>query len=361
MGVLAVVLAGVVCTALGRRVQHTHQSSRGLSAHDKYADLEKACGQLLPRLFSSSFSPRDVAAAFNPVGIPVRSHLRQGKIRSRSVKALLPDDYVAHELNCVPVFALVFREEGEMYTMDDAALIYTRISDANKMVGNLQEMWRDAKVDVVPFALGDILRKGGMLSRDPRPLPPVELKEGRWHLEEEANKAASGIYAEFLGEVEITLVPSPADVQTASAIRKNTNASTPVKRTGMAGRLQQIPIFHIGAHMVKNEEGEEERNWPFFFCTSDIDILWREIGKGAPMPTVQVTDLAALVDGLRAMEKAPARPIVCAPLDALGYVRTIDEAKKTTGPLKQEDSGDDRLTEEEARSPQANTVGEISR
>ena len=63
-----------------------------------------------------------------------------------------------------------------------------------------------------------------------------------------------------------------------------------------------------------------------FFRTADVDALWEQLGEGAPRPEVTPTDLAALVDGLREADDAPAEPLICAPLDALEYVRERDRS-----------------------------------
>ena len=51
--------------------------------------------------------------------------------------------------------------------------------------------------------------------------------------------------------------------------------------------------------------------------------MWREVGGGAPQPPTEVTDLARLLSpqgGLPA-EAASAKLLLCAPLDAITYMR----------------------------------------
>ena len=76
---------------------------------------------------------------------------------------------------------------------------------------------------------------------------------------------------------------------------------------------------------------EQEELWPFFFEAGDVERMWAELGEhGVPCPPIQAIDLAQLVQtllGPRAVTGA--RPVVCAPLDSVEYLRAREwEAAK---------------------------------
>ena len=107
-------------------------------------------------------------------------------------------------------------------------------------------------------------------------------------------------------------------VRKAREIREDAAQRRAPKRSGVAGELQVVPVFHIGTV----ELPEQEALFPFFLRTADVDALWDEIGGGKALPELVCTDLAALVDALRDLEGAPGRPLVCAPLDGVDFLKS---------------------------------------
>ena len=125
----------------------------------------------------------------------------------------------------------------------------------------------------------------------------------------------------------MTLVASPEERRAARSLREAAAMPRPRPREGAAAQLQTVPVFHIGS--VEHPSRGEAAFWPFFFRTADVDALWQQLGEGAKQPEITATDLASLIDGLREAEDAPAKPLVCAPLDALEFVKENDRAAIT--------------------------------
>ena len=222
--------------------------------------------------------------------------------------ALRPGESVAKDLDAVPVFGILLSEENCLYCVEGKCMVYTQLADALKVLARMQDTYPGTELDVMPLALGNILLEAGMLTQG------------------SSSRAPS---------VEVELVASPAELRFARNIREQAAAPPLAKRTGAGAQLQRVPIFHIGA-ISGAEQGEggdkptvaEETPlvWPFFFRAADVDELWQQQGGGAPRPEMHATDLAALIDGLRDVDSAPAPPLICAPLDALAYLRERDIA-----------------------------------
>ena len=211
------------------------------------------------------------------------------------------DAKVAQLLDSVWVFGLLLTEEAKLYgdAGTGASMIYTSLSDANRVLAQLKSAFPTTDLELIPLPLGKVLMQAGILD------PPSSFEA-----------ADDG--------VQMQLVASPEEKRAARQLREESATPKPRPREGAAGLLQEIPVFHIGS--VEHPSEGTDAFWPFFFRTADVDALWEQLGEGAPRPEITPTDLAALVDGLRDIESAPAKPLVCAPLDGLKFVQERDRA-----------------------------------
>jgi hypothetical protein len=214
--------------------------------------------------------------------------------------ARLTDLDVVRELDSVPVFGILVKADGKLYTEEGACMVYTHLSDVSRVLGKMQATYPTTELEVMPLSLGHVLSEAGLLGGGGR--------EG--------------------ASLAVNLVASPEETSAAKRMREEAALPRPKRRRGAAGMLQRVPIFHIGTVETRRDAHDSsagETLFPFFFRTVDVDALWSELGDGAPRPPLVATDLAALVDGLRDADAAPGSPLVCAPLDALDFVRQRDQ------------------------------------
>jgi len=221
-------------------------------------------------------------------------------LRTGAPRLAIPDETVAEQLDDVPVFGILLREDAKLYGGDDGqTMVYMSLQSASRVLAQLQSTYPETEIEIAPLPLGNVLTQTGYLQR-----PPAT---------DDDNQPA----------LPIELVSSPDERRAARKIREDVATPRPAARSGVAGKLQDVPIFHIGS--VEDPDPAKPAFWPFFFRTADVDALWRQLGEGAPRPEVTATDLAALIDGLRLADNAPAKPLICAPLDAIEFMRGRDE------------------------------------
>jgi hypothetical protein len=215
------------------------------------------------------------------------------------------DSVVAKQLNDVPVFGLLLTEAGTLYGDEEqgATMVYTSLADATRVLAQLKTAYPTTELELLPLPLGHVLTQAGHLQR--------------------ATSEAGAAPDDAQAALRMALVASPEERRAARRLREDSAMPRPRARAGAAAQLQTVPVFHVGS---VEHPSQAEAIWPFFFRTADVDALWAQLGDGAPAPTITATDLAALVDGLRQAEEAPAAPLICAPLDALAYVRERDSA-----------------------------------
>lgn len=246
----------------------------------------------------------------------VRCALGGWHARSQQIRLSVTDSVVAEQLDDVPVFGLLLVDDGKLYGSEDTGetMVYTGLADATRVLAQVQASFPGNDVQLMPLYLGEVLTKAGALKpaitadtldTEPRALPTL-------------------------------LVPSVEEKRAARHLRNEAAMARARPRPGAAGMLQAVPVFHMGSF---KHPGDEADFFPFFFRMADADALWEQLGDGAPRPPLVATDLAALVDGLREADIAPATPMVCAPLDALEYVRARDQSSMAN--LATEDAGDD--------------------
>ena len=231
---------------------------------------------------------------------------------------------VAEQLDEMPVFGILV-DDGTLYGDADSGgtgIVYTHLNDASRVLSQLQNTYPANTLELLPLALGAVLKEGGLLG------------------------AADGA-----GErAQVMLVASPEEVRTARRLADRlSSAPRPASKPARKSGLQGIPVFHLGQVPWRDApEGEEEMRWPFFFRSADVDALWKEIGQGAERPPLLVTDLTVLIAALRDEDAAPARPIVCPPLDAIEYLRERDRGATRTLDASAVSEVDAAAVEEEA-------------
>lgn len=206
-----------------------------------------------------------------------------------------PVSAVLEDLNAVPVFGIA-TDNGKLYGTDESGcMIYTHLDDVLRVVAQLPGVYAADSLEVQPLELGTVLFESGLLVKRAEKCPPISLVASP-----EAKREARQLRGADWAASDTNVIGS----------RK--------KRRQLAG----VPLFHIGAVTWNSTAKADEAFWPVFFRRSDIETLWETVGAGAELPPVQVTDLAALIAFLREPSTAPARPMVCAPLDAIEYERS---------------------------------------
>lgn len=199
-------------------------------------------------------------------------------------------DSVVRELDTVPVFALHLQEDGTLFGSEESGtMVYTQLSDANRVLGQLMATYPDMNVALKPLGLGAVLRQCGMLD-------------------------GSG----SSGAVKVTLVASPTEKREAKRVGDSSAAR--------ARRFLGVPLFHVGelsstAAMHRDDAAGHDAHaaadqlWPLLFRVADVESMWDEVGGGQPMPALRTVDLAEAVEQLRlhAAGTAPgvARPLLC--------------------------------------------------
>ena len=122
--------------------------------------------------------------------------------------------------------------------------------------------------------------------------------------------------------------PTAVAMAKAAGEAEATAAESSKPRVSTAPTVPPVPIFHCGPLQWQAVSGEGDAEgpssvWPLFLRAEDLSTMWREVGGGAPQPPTEVTDLARLLSpqgGLPA-EAASAKLLLCAPLDAITYMR----------------------------------------
>ena len=141
----------------------------------------------------------------------------------------------------------------------------------------------------------------------------------------EQNRKADPLAAQDDRPPSATIVASPTELRAARTIDASRS------RNSVPGL--DVPVFHIGELEWQQQDAEDAENaapaevlWPLFFGAADVDSLWEKVGGDRPMPQIQVTDLGDAVEWLReyALGAAGGRPMLCAPLDAADFLRTLD-------------------------------------
>ena len=215
---------------------------------------------------------------------------------------------VVRELNTVPVFALRLIAENTLYgAAPGCSTMYSQLPDAHRVLGQLSETYPESQLEVLPLGLGTTMRQAGLLGDELR----AQEENGGYFGEEAPPRA--------------TIVASPLE------LRKARSASADYQRHVVRGL--DVPVFHIGELEWQNdpggsgESGGSEMLWPFLFRAADVEALWAEVGgDDQEMPPLQVTDLADVVERLRThtLGQPGSRPLLCAPLDAVEFLRAND-------------------------------------
>ena len=221
---------------------------------------------------------------------------------------------VVHELNSVPVFGIRLVEEGTLYgTEPGGSIMYMQVSDAHRVLGQLTATFPGTELEVQSLTLGSALRQAGLL--------------------EDAGA----------GEEErpgLTLVASPIEVRVARSLGHDARTSPDPSATASGGvggeqcrsgtRTLGVPVFDIGELLWDAEgealAGDPQTLWPHLFCSADAEALWTEVGQDAPMPPLQAVDLCEVIERLKAHADGAAvrKPMLCAPLDSIEFMRSVD-------------------------------------
>ena len=174
-----------------------------------------------------------------------------------------PVSAVVTELDSVPVFAIAINGDKLYSTDESGCMIYTHLSDASRVLAQLQSTYPAEALALEALSLGTVLSESGLLIK--REAPP-----------------------------RITLVASPDAKRAARDLRAKGPAASssdpPIVSSAVPKRwrpLTEIPVFHIGtlarrsSKAVEVDEAAEGLLWPLFFRLSDIDRLWEELGDSS--------------------------------------------------------------------------------
>ena len=248
-----------------------------------------ALGALHAAYFQVAHTPRPAIC---------RSH--SASHRSRPVicaDAIIEPDALMRELNSVPCFAILLEEEDKLYGTDDGAtLVYTTLSDAQRVLAQLADTYDGVKARAQPVSLGAVARRAGLLPDD---------------VIAEADESAA----------PATLVASPTELRNARQL-----CGAPRDARKPPG----VPVFHVGAVRWRLPSGDEEELWPLFFRHDDVLEL-REKTPDAADADVQASTLDAVVAGL--LGGAPdvaARPLLCAPLESVEFMRAAANSEEAS-------------------------------
>jgi hypothetical protein len=265
-----------------------------------------------------------VAAVATHLALPLSKPLRMPAIRMDAAAAeRRPVSAVVTELDSVPVFAIAINGDKLYSTDETGCMIYTHLSDASRVLAQLQSTYPAEALALEALSLGTVLSESGLLIK--REAPP-----------------------------RITLVASPDAKRAARDLRAKGPAASssdpPIVSSAVPKRwrpLTEIPVFHIGtlarrpSMAFEVDEAAEGLLWPLFFRLSDIDRLWEELGDSSTeRPPVRAIDLATLVVCLREPAGAPGQPLVCAPLDALDFVAEKNRQALADAALQRAGGGD---------------------
>ena len=224
-----------------------------------------------------------VAAVATHLALPLSAPLRMPAIRMDAAAAeRRPVSAVVTELDSVPVFAIAINGDKLYSTDETGCMIYTHLSDASRVLAQLQSTYPAEALALEALSLGTVLSESGLLIK--REAPP-----------------------------RITLVASPDAKRAARDLRAKGPAASssdpPIVSSAVPKRwrpLTEIPVFHIGtlarrpSMAFEVDEAAEGLLWPLFFRLSDIDRLWEELGDSSTeRPPVRAIDLATLVVCLR--------------------------------------------------------------
>jgi hypothetical protein len=214
-----------------------------------------------------------------------------------------PVSAVVTELDSVPVFAIAINGDKLYSTDETGCMIYTHLSDASRVLAQLQSTYPAEALALEALSLGTVLSESGLLIK--REAPP-----------------------------RITLVASPDAKRAARDLRAKGPAASssdpPIVSSAVPKRwrpLTEIPVFHIGtlarrpSMAFEVDEAAEGLLWPLFFRLSDIDRLWEELGDSSterpPVRAIRPRDARRLPARARrrACKCSPWRPVPnrCAP------------------------------------------------
>ena len=214
-----------------------------------------------------------------------------------------PVSAVVTELDSVPVFAIAINGDKLYSTDETGCMIYTHLSDASRVLAQLQSTYPAEALALEALSLGTVLSESGLLIK--REAPP-----------------------------RITLVASPDAKRAARDLRAKGPAASssdpPIVSSAVPKRwrpLTEIPVFHIGtlarrpSMAFEVDEAAEGLLWPLFFRLSDIDRLWEELGDSSterpPVRAIRPRDARRLPARARrrACKCSPWRPFPnrCAP------------------------------------------------
>ena len=205
-----------------------------------------------------------VAAVATHLALPLSASLRMPAIRMDAAAAeRRPVSAVVTELDSVPVFAIAINGDKLYSTDETGCMIYTHLSDASRVLAQLQSTYPAEALALEALSLGTVLSESGLLIK--REAPP-----------------------------RITLVASPDAKRAARDLRAKGPAASssdpPIVSSAVPKRwrpLTEIPVFHIGtlarrsSKAVEVDEAAEGLLWPLFFRLSDIDRLWEELGDSS--------------------------------------------------------------------------------
>ena len=216
-------------------------------------------GDFLPFLFHLLMTIAALVAA-----MAAHLVLRMPAIRMDATAAeRRPVSAVVTELDSVPVFAIAINGDKLYSTDESGCMIYTHLSDASRVLAQLQSTYPAEALALEALSLGTVLSESGLLIK--REAPP-----------------------------RITLVASPDAKRAARDLRAKGPAASssdpPIVSSAVPKRwrpLTEIPVFHIGtlarrsSKAVEVDEAAEGLLWPLFFRLSDIDRLWEELGDSS--------------------------------------------------------------------------------
>jgi hypothetical protein len=205
-----------------------------------------------------------VAAVATHLALPLSAPLRMPAIRMDAAAAdRRPVSAVVTELDSVPVFAIAINGDKLYSTDETGCMIYTHLSDASRVLAQLQSTYPAEALALEALSLGTVLSESGLLIK--REAPP-----------------------------RITLVASPDAKRAARDLRAKGPAASssdpPIVSSAVPKRwrpLTEIPVFHIGTlarrpmMAFEVDEAAEGLLWPLFFRLSDIDRLWEELGDSS--------------------------------------------------------------------------------
>jgi len=240
-------------------------------------------------------------------------------------------DVLLSELDTVPVFGILVVADGKLYGGPEGkesriqpAMVYTQLADANQVLGKLTEAYPGIEFSLQPLSLGAVMRQSGMLGDGNREALDDGAEVGTRAVlvaSPDQKRAARKIRADRAASNAMGTEDEPSAAAAAAATASVDATPGPPKVV----QVPLVPVFHCGPLTWREAEDEPPSTlWPLFFRVDDLETMWRQVGGDAPQPPPEVTDLAALLspEGGLPAEAASARLLLCAPLDAIDYMRS---------------------------------------